>query len=314
MIRRRALLGLAAGVAAPALNGAPARAQTATLRVGNVPLDSSSSIYAAQAQGFLTRAGIAVEITEFTNGGAIGSAVVGGSLDIGGVNVLSLATAHQNGVPLRIVASGSTYTTKNPTTEMLVPNGSPLKTARDLNGKTVAVNVLKGIAHISAQGWIDRNGGDSQSVKFVEVPFATMPAGLAANRYDAAVVAEPQLTESRGQARVFGKSYDGIADLWMIDGWVASESWLAANRDLARRFATAMQQAAVWANAHQDQTAVIVSQNMKIDLAVVRAMHRATFLERTNLAVVQPVIDVGARYGALKAAFPAPELFAPDAT
>jgi len=283
------------------------------VRIGNVPIDSSSKIYAAQAEGFLSRAGISAQVQSFTNGNTIAAAVIAGALDIGSINVLSVASAHEKGVPIKLIGSGSTYTTKAPTTEMLVTKASPLHNARDLAGKTVAVNVLKGIAHISAQGWIDKNGGDATSVKFVEVPFASMPAALKQGRVDAAVVAEPQLSGSRGETRVLGKSYDGIADRWLIDGYAANESWIAANSDLVRRFAEAMRQAAIWANHHQDRTAEIVSKAMNVDPTVVRSMRRATFIEKTDLATVQPVIDAGARYGALEKSFPAADLFTREA-
>jgi NitT/TauT family transport system substrate-binding protein len=303
-------MGLSAlGLPWTGLRAAGAADAVTTLRLGNVPIDSSSEIFAAQSEGFLARAGIAVEIQSFTNGNAIAAAVVSGALEVGGINVLSLASAHQKGLPLKIVASGSTYTTKNPTTEMLVPSASPLHVPRDLNGKTVAVNVLEGIAHVSAQSWIDKNGGDSKQVKFIELPFAAMPAALTAGRVDAAVVAEPQLTQAKADTRVFGKSYDGIADLWMIDAWTVNEAWLTANPDLARRFSEAMRQAAVWANRNHDATAALVSAATKIDLAIVRSMRRATFLEHVDLSVVQPVIDVGAQYGALTSRFPAVDLF-----
>jgi len=314
MRRRTALQGFGAALALPlaGMHGARA-ADVVTLRVGNVPIDSSSEIFAAQSAGFLSRAGIAVDIQSFTNGNAIAAALVSGALDIGGVNVLSLASAHEKGLPLKIVGSGATYTTKNPTTVMLVPSASPLQTPRDLNGKTIAVNVLQGIAHVSAEAWIDKSGGDSKAVKFIEFPFAAMPAALTASRVDAAVVAEPQLTQSRNDTRLFGKSYDGIADLWMIDAWVANEAWISANPDLALRFSAAMRQAAVWANQNHDKTAEFVSSATKIDISIVRAMRRATFLEHVNLSVVQPVIDVGAQYGALTARFPAADLFYPGA-
>jgi NitT/TauT family transport system substrate-binding protein len=310
MNRRTLTLGLAAAVAALPRY---ARAADAAIRLGNVAIDSSSEIYSAVSQGFLSRAGIDVAIQSFTNGNAIAAGVIGGSLDVGSVNVLSLASAHEKGLPLKIIGSGAIYTTKNPTTVMLVAKGSKLRSARDLNGTTIAVNVLKGIAHVSAQGWIDKNGGDSKQVHFVEFAFSAMPAALVANRVDAAVVAEPLITESRDQTRVLGKSYDGIADRWMIDAYVATESWIAANHDVARRFGQTMRQAGTWANHHQDVTAEIVSKAMNVDLSVVRAMARASFLERPDLSVVQPVIDAGAQYGALGARFPAADLFAPDA-
>jgi NitT/TauT family transport system substrate-binding protein len=314
MLRRTLLAGVGAALVSPFADVQIVRAaDPVTLRVGDVPVDSSSEIFAAQSEGFLTKAGITVDIQAFTNGNAIAAALVSGALDVGGVNVLSLAAAHEKGLPLKIAASGSTYTTKNPTTVMLVPNNSTLKTARDLNGKVVAVNVLQGIAHVSAESWIDKNGGDSKQVKFIELPFSAMPAALVANRVDAAVSAEPQLTQSRNDTRMLGKSYDGIGDLWMIDAWTVSEGWLKANPDVARRFSDAMQQAAVWANHNHDKTAELVSAATKIDISILREMRRATFLEHVNLSVVQPVIDVGAKYGALSAPFPASDLFYPGA-
>jgi NitT/TauT family transport system substrate-binding protein len=314
MITRQAFLAATVAAGTLPLTAGRAQAQAPVIRVGDIPIDSASVVFAARDQGFFAKAGVTVDVQEFSNGNTIAAALAGGSLDIGGINILTLATAHEKGLPLKIVASGSTYTAKNPTTAMLVPKSSTLRNARDLAGKAVAVNVLKGIAHISAQAWIDKNGGDSKAVRFIEMPFAVMPTALTANRVDAAVVAEPNLSQAlREEARLLGNSYDGIADRWMIDGWVASDAWVAANPDAARRFAEAMRQAAIWANHNQDKTAAIVTAAMKLDPAVVHGMRRATFLERPNLAAVQPVIDTGARYGALAAAFPATDLFASSA-
>lgn len=310
MRRRTIVVG---ALSLPALAAFPAAAAGATIRLGNVAIDSSSEIYSAISQGFLSRAGIDVQLENFTNGNAIAAGVIGGSLDVGSANVLSLASAHEKGLPLKIIGSGSIYTTTNPTTVMLVAKGSKLRTPRDLGGTTVAVNVLQGIAHVSAEAWIDKNGGDSKQVRFVEMAFSAIPAALVANRIDAGVVPEPFLTESKREMRVLGKSYDGFGPRWMIDAYIATESWIANNRDLARRFAQATQAAGAWANRNQDKTAEIVSKAMKVDPAIVRSMARATFLEHPDLSVVQPIIDVGARYGAIAARFPAADLFNPDA-
>jgi NitT/TauT family transport system substrate-binding protein len=310
MKRSTAVCGLAATLVAAA--NAPSRAADVTIRLGNVAIDSSSEIYSAMSEGYLSRAGIDVALQNFTNGNAIAAGVLAGALDIGSANVLSLAIAHEKGLPLRIIGSGSVYTTKNPTTVMLVAKNSKLSTARDLNGLTVGVNVLKGIAHVSAQGWIDKNGGDAKQVRFVELAFSAMPAALAANRIDAGVTPEPFITQSKAETRFFGKSYDGIADRWMIDAYIATEAWIAANRDLARKFGQATRAAGTWANRHQDKTAEIVSKAMNIDVSVIRSMSRASFLERTDLSVIQPIIDVGVQYGALSARFPAADLFNPE--
>lgn len=68
---------------------------------------------------------------------------------------------------------------------LLVPTSSTLRGAKDFSGKTVAVNGLKNITQLSVQLWVDRNGGDSAAVKFLELPFAEMGAALEAGQADA---------------------------------------------------------------------------------------------------------------------------------
>ena len=210
-----------------------------------------------------------------------------------------------------MISVGSVYTSKAPTTVLVVLPDSKLKTARDLSGTTVGVNVLAGIAHIATQAWIDKNGGDSKQVHFLELPNTAMTAALISKRIDAAILPEPFWSQSKGDA-FFSNAFDGFGPRWMIDGYVATPTWIAANRDVAHRFDQLRLQAAAWANRHQDQTAVFVAEGMNLDVSVVRKMTRAQFLEKVDLTTIQPVIDVGAQYGAIPARFDAADLFAPD--
>ena len=50
-----------------------------------------------------------------------------------------------------------------------------------------------------------------------------------------------------------------------------------------------------------------------VDPANVRSMVRAVFPDRLDPALLQPIIDVAAKYGAIKAPFPASELYSPSA-
>ena len=55
----------------------------------------------------------------------------------------------------------------------IVRKDSPIKTGRDLNGKTFAVPALMDLNQIAAMAWIDQTGGDSRTVKIVEIPAST---------------------------------------------------------------------------------------------------------------------------------------------
>lgn len=310
-MKRGALLA-AAALGALAVRS-PVRAANVPLRLGDQAIDSSTEVLCALDQGYYDRAGLDVSLEQFINGSITTAALIGGTLDLAASNTLSFASAFEKKLPLKIIASGAVYDGKAPTTVMIVAKDSKLRTARDLTGQTVAVNVLGGIAHVAAQAWVDQNGGDSKQVRFTEAANTEMAAAVAGGRYAAGVLPEPFVSEARDTIRVFADAFDGIADRWMIDVFVASEPWIAQHGDLTRRFRQANQAAAVWANHHHDQTAVILSKAMRLDVNVIRGMTRATFLEHPDPNLLQPVLDAGLRYGVISSHLQAADLFIPEA-
>jgi NitT/TauT family transport system substrate-binding protein len=205
------------------------------------------------------------------------------------------------------IAAAALYASAAPTSVLMVPKDSPLKTAKDLDGKTLGVNGLKNIAEYAPSMWIDKNGGDASTVKFVEVSPQEGPAALDAHRLDAAFVAEPQITQAKATSRVFAKPYDVLGEGWMIAGYFTTRQWVEAHPDLLRKFQAAMHETAVWANANPDKSADILAKYTKLDPALVRASYRAKFGESLSAAAIQPTIDLAAHYKLLDS-FPAANL------
>jgi len=291
-----------AGSSACAAAFMPLRSMAATpelIRVATVPADSSSDMLVAQGGGFFQRNGLTPQIDSVANGNVAVSSVVSGSMDIGAINLISFAQGRERGVPLEIIALGAEYNTASATAALLVAADSGITHASDLNGKTVAVNELKGTAQVSTMAWVDMNGGDASTIKFVELPFRSVSDALAAHRIDAGFLTEPFVTMAAEGNRILGKPYDGIGPRFSISGWCCTSAWLAANLDTARRFHTAMHQAAIYANQHQSETAVIVSDATKIDLAVMKASARWLFTDQPNWAGLQKLFDAGYKFGAL---------------
>jgi NitT/TauT family transport system substrate-binding protein len=173
------LLGTAA--VAPLLPAAAAAAAD-IIRVIGLPIDTGLEVQYAQAAGIVDQSGLNLQVQTLYAGAAVQAAVAGGSADIGLTNVSSLATAREKGLPLVMVAPAALYTAKEPSSVLMVAADSPLHTARDLNGKTIAVNGLKSISQLGPEIWIDKNGGDSTTVHFIDMPFAEMPQALATPR------------------------------------------------------------------------------------------------------------------------------------
>lgn len=312
--RRSLFLAALVGIAAVAGASLPGSAQAvATLKIATTPTDIGSEVFYAQDKGFFKANGLDAQIQVISNGAAITSAVMSGALDVAQSNIASLAAAHEAGLDVVIIAPAGQYSSKVPTTALVVAKNSPLKTAKDLNGKTIAGNGLKNITQVGAFAWMDKNGGDTATTKFVEMPFPDMPGALAQGRIDAAVLAEPELSTAlaKGDIRVLANCYDGIAKDFMIGAWFTTGTWAKAHPDLVKRFSKAITQTAQWANKNQALSGEMLTKYTKIQVAP--GMKRTIYAEKLDPALVQPLIDAAATYGITKATFPASAIIAPDA-
>jgi ABC-type nitrate/sulfonate/bicarbonate transport system substrate-binding protein len=316
MMFRRALLLPAFALALTLVagdRGANAQTELTTIRVASTPIDVGAEVYFAQALGWFKAAGLDVQIQAIDNGAAIASAVAGGAADIGQSNVVSIATAFEKKLPFVVLAPAGMYNSAAPTTVLVTLADAPFKTAKDLNGKTIITNGIMNIAQIGGSAWLDKNGADYKSVKWIEIPTSATSAALLSHRADAAVFAEPALGRAlaTGQFKIFATPYDAIGKRWQIGAWFATRDWAAAHPDAVKKFVAVMQQVAKWANTHHEESLKYLSEAAKVQYP--SNMRRASYGDQLDPALFQPVIDDAAKYGAIPATFPATELFAKPA-
>ena len=203
---------------------------------------------------------------------------------------------------------------------MYNPNGiaicvladSPIKTARDLNGKTVAVTTLADQNTVAIKAWLDQNGGDSTTVQFLEIPFSAMRAAMQRGTIAAAPISEPTLSiaKNEGGIRVLlPHLLDVFGSTFLVGGWFARTEWLRNNTPTARRFASAIYASARWANAHPDESADILAKAAKLDPAVVRGMNRAPYGYSLTPAMFQTQLDLAYKYKVLDRSVKGSEIF-----
>jgi NitT/TauT family transport system substrate-binding protein len=303
---------LAAGTAAASTFAFPAfvRAQSAPIRVGGLTSDTFCMGYYALDMGFFSRAGLNVQMLQFNNGSAQAEAAAGGSLDIGVGEATELANGVIRGLPFTILAGGSLYNTNAPTTLLVVAKNSPIKTAKDLEGGTVAVPALVALTSTAVRAWVVQNGADLSKVRFVEMPLSQMADAVARGTITAAHLGEPQLTAGADVITPIAKPYDAIAKHFLISDWFTTKDWLAHNTDVAKHFVTAVYDAQRWANAHHDDSMAILAKYAKYDLERVRGMRRSSYSTTADVRLIQPVLDAGAKYKALSRPFNASDLIA----
>lgn len=297
--------------------GEPVKAQPAmvTVRVGITPSDNDTPVVYGARAGLYAKGGLDVQLQKASNGSAVAAAVVSGTFDIGESSLVSLMNAHLRGVPVALIAAGSVYQAKAPMALLVVAADTPYKTAKDLEGKTIGVPSLNDLNSVATQAWVDKNGGDATTLKFVEFSNSAGTAGLVEHRIDAYVLFNPSLAAAldSGKVRVLGPAYGAIKDNYMFADWFATIDWADKHPDIVKTFAHVTAQAAAYTNAHHVETAPLVAEFTGIPLPIVLKMTRTDTATILNPADIQPLIDTAAKYKMIPHAFPAKDLIYPGA-
>jgi NitT/TauT family transport system substrate-binding protein len=284
-----------------------------TLHVGAGANDTVSNLFYAIQNGYFKARNLDVQVQLMTSGASEAAALAGGALDIVESNVVSTSAAHLRGIPFVYIAPGAEYTTAAPTSEMVCAKTSQVRSGKDFAGKSVAVVALGDLSQLGPEVWIDATGGDLSTVHYIEMPATAMPAAIARGTVESGLLPEPalQIALASGASKVCGKVFDMIAPQFMLNGWITTTDWLKKNPDVARRFREAMLEGAKWGNKNHKASAEIFKQYSKAPPEVIDVMTRATFAERLDPELLQPVINVAAKYKFLDKAFPASDIIAP---
>ena len=315
MKRSHALGAIVAGAATATGFPSFVRAQAlAPLHMVLFPGETSATGYYAKELGMFAKAGLDVSIIEVKNGAAAAAAVAGGSMDVGFSNPLSVAQGHDRGLPFTILAPAAIAKVGSQSNGfVVVAKTSAIRSPKDFGGKTFAVDVIGGLPHLSVRSWIDKAGGDSSSVKFIEMAFSEIQPALNSARIDGGEINaafDPQVGKPNDPLHMVGNSYDAIAGRFASSVWFGTTDWVTKNPEIARKFVSVMKQAAVWANAHPKESAAMLAPHLKVTPESIEAGSRVTFGTDMTPDLVQPVIDVAVKYGGIKTAFPARDMIA----
>ena len=313
--RRAAIarLGLAplAAVAALEATSSPAAAQTPIhIRVGAAANDFATPLLYALDSGMFREAGLDVELQILNNGTAVAAALAGNSSDFGIVSLFAVVNAHARGVPLTLIAGSTLYSTTNPAIGLLVLASGPIHAVAELSGKTVSSSALNDILAVSIKGSVDKAGGHSDTMQFVELTGTQIASALDTGRIAAAGVTNPTLASlvATGKYRNLGDPSGGIAQSFLATAWITTTDYVQKNRATVRAFTTVLAKAAAFANAHQAETAPILAKYSGIELATVTHMTRAKFETALEVREIQPVIDAAAKYKVIPKGFDAREI------
>jgi NitT/TauT family transport system substrate-binding protein len=308
MRRNIATLALATVLLVAGCSNTPAGTPNTTpgtpdaVTVGVIAILDVAPIYLGKSKDFFTKRNINLTLTQATGGAAIVPAVVSGQYQFGFSNMVSLLLASGNGLPLKVVCNGnnSTGVDGSDFAALMVKADSPIKTAADLAGKTVAANTLKNIVDTSVRASVKKAGGDPKAVKFVELPFPQQPAALQSGQVDAVFVVEPfqQAVLAQG-GRKIASSYVDTAPNLVVATYFTSQQMLSSNPDLVKRFTEAMKESLAYADAHPDEARQIIGTYTQIAPDVIAKMTLPKWPADINRQAVQTLADLALSDGLL---------------
>ncbi|MEU0409484.1 ABC transporter substrate-binding protein [Streptomyces griseorubiginosus] len=309
---RRRMLGLA--VAVITLAGAagcgssdsgggassPGSGKKTRVTVGVIPIVDVAPLYLGQKKGFFAKRGIELKTVTAQGGAAIIPGVVSGQFQFGFSNTTSLMLAQTKGVPVKSVVNGAASNGKvgADVTAVLVKKDSTVKSAKDLAGRTVAVNTLQNIGDTTVRESVRKAGGDPAKVKFVEIPFDQMPAALDGGRVDAAWMGEPAQTVAKAQgARVVASPFAETDPKLTVATWFTSAKTVQQNPALVKNFTEAMTESLEYATSHPDEARQILTTYTKISGDVLSGLILPSWPAEVDTASLEKLAALGEEDG-----------------
>lgn len=207
-IRTRSLAALAlAGVFALAACNAgspsgetadPADAGTGELTpitIGLLSIAPAAAVQYGIDQGIFAEHGLDASVQITAGGAAMLPAVATGQIDFGVGNPLSVLVAASQGVDVRI-ASGYSFSldTGDDINAVVTRAGDGIETWADLEGQRVSVNAINTQGDLTIKESVEADGGDPESLQFIEIPFPEALAQLDSDNVDAVWIPEPFLS------------------------------------------------------------------------------------------------------------------------
>ena len=263
-----AVMAMFSGAAASSPNRA-----LVTITVDTLPIANALPMDLGIKKGFFQAQGIEINKRTLQSGNDVVLAVANHHGEIGYLGWVPMMIARTQGIKLTAVAASEVEGTSAADNwqNILVKGSSSIRTAKDLAGKTIAVNALKGVGEVMIKAALKKEGVDPNSIKLLALPFPSMRSALQNGQVDAIWTPEPFLSQALNTdgARIVMAPGPVLGKFWPIGGYAALAEWSKANPDLARKFRTAINQSLTYSQSHPSEIRELLpaaTQNVRLPI------------------------------------------------
>ncbi|WP_417564734.1 ABC transporter substrate-binding protein [Microbacterium sp.] len=299
-----ALALAATGCASPSGGGGQKTAGALTpITVASLPTANLASVQLGAKLGYFKDEGLDIKIQNVQSGSDMITGVLGGSFNFIAAGYVPVFTAQSQGLPLKFIAGNDTGAdTPDKDWQVVVAGAkSPVKTAQDLAGATIAVNALKGVAEVQVRASLELQGIDQSKIKLTEIPFPEMPVALEQGRVDAALTPEPFVTQVlNAGGRVVDTPYVNMGKDFPNGAWETSEQMIKTAPDTVAAFTRAIVKSVEYARDNPDEVRKIIPEYTTVPAAIVEKMRLPLFSPDLNQEQLQQLIGYTKKYGTLE--------------
>jgi NitT/TauT family transport system substrate-binding protein len=274
--------------------------QPEKVKIGLIPIADVAPVFVGIKQGFFKEQGIELEPQFAAGGAAITPAVVSGDFDIGFSNTISLLIASSKGLPVQIVSQGvlGGPDLSKPWADLLVPKDGPVKSPKDLEGKTIAVNTLNNICGVTINATLEEKGVDVSKLKYTEIPFPEMVAALEKGRVDGACVVEPFVSQGKAAGmKGIDPFYAATAPNLTVATYFASKKLIGEKPELVDRFKTAMEKSLEYSQENPDAVRAALPEYTQIPKEAAEKINLPSWEADLHEDTIQKLSELSEKYG-----------------
>lgn len=230
-----------------------------TVKIATDGTATGSAVALGVQMGFFEEQGLKVELTASPNPPAGVAALQSNEIDVASVPVIPALNAQAEGINIVSIAPVAGYT-GDPALDadydvqsIMIPAGSDIKTAKDLEGRKVGIPARKAIFEAFIIDEVTKQGGDPSTIEWIALDFVSQVEALDQGRIDAAALPLPFNVEAEN---------NGATTLWypslafyekgQTSTWLISPK-MQEDPGLVKKIQDAILKSNEYANEHRDE-------------------------------------------------------------
>ncbi|MFC7403244.1 ABC transporter substrate-binding protein [Citricoccus sp. GCM10030269] len=294
---------------AGASEGSGASGELTPVTVGVLPIAPSVGVQYGIEEGIFEEHGFDVELSTSNAGAAMLPAVSNQQITFGVGNPLSVMTAVDQGLDMRVVAGYSNSLAEgDDIAGVVTTKDSGIEGYEDLEGKTTAINALRTLGDLTIMADAEEAGADPEKLNFTEMPFPDMAAQLERDNADAIWIPEPFLTsalENPDNSLVGYSFQDAIPGMPTMVTFT-SGAYAEENPEVVSRFAEAMTESLAASEEDPEGTRALLPEFIDLPEEVAENLKMEELSGEIRTEQLNETAELAVKYGFIEQA-PDPE-------